>query len=166
MKNSSGNSRQAFAGLKRLANALKFDKRPSGSSKTFGRMLAEGVAQEIRDRTVGGQSEPSGQSFTPLTATTLAIKAKMGQPSTISIATGEMMRMENVIGTLTVSSNEMSQQEGVSGVAKEHTELFSTGGHGEYADRPYYEMGPGGEHVAHQITKKVLEDAVNEESRR
>ena len=164
MKYASGNSRQAFAGLKRLSTCLQFNRKPPGESRPFGRVLAEEVADVIQHRTVISQEEPDNSPLAALRPRTLRIKAKLGQPETISIATGEMMAPENVVGEVKIGTHAMTQTAGVTPEAKFHTSEFSSGGEGLYAARPYYEMGPDGEWIADVVIKKVLDDTTEEVS--
>lgn len=100
------------------AFAAGFSLRRTGVSKSLGDEVADGVAADTIERTVGRQQDPSGAALAPLAAATIEEKQRHGYPLTITVRKYEMMKEDEVRGVREVSPKSMTMTYGKTERAK------------------------------------------------
>lgn len=149
-----------------LGAALKLD-RPyrGGKGQIFGAdkladQFAAVTATAIAIRTEYQQLDPQGRPLASLKSSTLARKHTLGYPTTIGVETHEMLSMEQLEGTRKVTSNELDIEYGTNDEARRKADEFTTGGHGAYDERPFFDLGTNGEHDIRELVENVLDHTV------
>lgn len=124
------------AGLKGFAGG--FSLRGRGRTKSLGDDLADAIAQQIVDRTVLQQKDPSGRALAPLRPATLERKRRLGYPETIGVETKEMLSFAEVRGDVAVGADRMTMTYGDGDGAKVKGEWFQDPSNPAQAPRPFY----------------------------
>lgn len=121
-------------------------------SRSVGQGLVETIAAVIRYRTIEQQRDEDGEPLAPLKQTYLVQKLRKGYPATISVATGEMMELAQLIGQVTITRNSASMIYGNDSEMKDEMHWFSEGFRGtdslgreqDRPERKIYDLGPDG----------------------
>lgn len=145
--------------LDALADTMRFDRKPKSSRRSVGAQLLAVTAGIVEARTVQGQLEPDGSRLARLKPSTLRRKAEQGFPSTISVETGQMMSMEQVMGEQEVTPRSAAMTYGTGPEARAKAASF-TEGHPPYQEpRPFYDLGRTGEQSLDDYIRQEIIDA-------
>lgn len=121
------------------------------------------IAEGIYDRAVLGQRTPGGSPLAELAQSTLERKRARGQPSTIGVATGHMMALEQLKGVRAITSDSASAEFGKDSDARDRMSWFSEGSRRRrrrQPSRPVYELDDAIEADLDDFIDEVVDNAI------
>lgn len=157
------NFRSNFPDIVKAIRGIKasFAFSAKGRYKRLGTDILDSVAQAIYDETVLEQKEPGGAPLAPLRASTLRRKARLGQPSTIGVATGRMLAMQQLQGRRQISGTTASMTYGTTEEERQKAEWFQAGSKKQKRrKRPFYDLNRRTERDIDGIIEDVIGDVI------
>lgn len=141
--------------VSKLATETFNCRRPRTGRRSIGKGLVEVIAGLIRYRTVELQRDENGRPLRSLKLSYLRRKLREGYPATISIRTGEMMELEQLMGKDTITKYSVSMEYGLDEEMQLEMQWFTEGFKGpdklgrmqNRPPRPIFDLGKDGERV-------------------